>query len=151
MSKKILLIAVIAIAAVVGFVILRGLNDSDMAGEASPTPTTTPRPSPAGTEALVAENIVTLTDAGFSPTTIKIKKGETVVFKNTGSGMMWVASAMHPTHDVYPTKGGCIGSIFDQCEAVANGGSWTFEFDVTGTWKYHNHRNSSQFGTVVVE
>lgn len=135
----------------VGFFVLRSQKGSDITGGVSPSLTATPRPSPSESEASAGKNIITLTDAGFSPSALTIKKGETVVFKNNSSGAMWVASAMHPTHDAYPVKGGCIGSIFDECEAVGNGGSWSFKFDVAGSWKYHNHRNSGQFGTVVVE
>lgn len=149
MKKILLLAAIVAVAA--GFFVLRSQKSSDITGGVSPMPTATPRPSPSESEAPAGENIITLTDAGFSPSTLTIKKGETVVFKNNSSGAMWVASAMHPTHDVYPIKGGCVSSIFDQCEAKVAGGSWSFKFDIAGTWKYHNHRNSDQFGMVVVK
>lgn len=148
--KKILLLTAIA-AIIVGFFVFRNQKGSDITGGVSPMPTATPWPSPSESEAPVSGKIITLADAGFSPSTLTIKKGETVIFKNNSSGAMWVASAMHPTHAVYPVKGGCIGSIFDECEAVGNGGSWSFKFDIAGSWKYHNHRNSSRFGTVAVE
>ncbi len=123
-----------------------------------PTPTISPSPelSPTPTP-VVSKNIITLTDSGYSPATITIKKGETVVWKNESKGLMWTASAMHPTHKVYPgTDITACGTqtllpMFDACAGVASGQSWSFIFKNVGTWKYHNHLNSKQFGTVVVE
>ena len=94
---------------------------------------------------LINENqlIVNYGDGGFSPKAITIKKGDTVTFRNQSAGDMWVASAPHPTHTDYPA--------FDEKASVSNGGSWSFTFDKVGTWKYHNHKNASHFGTVVVQ
>ncbi len=96
------------------------------------------------------ENVVTYTDAGFSPKEVKIKAGETVVFKNESSKSMWPASAMHPTHAVYPTTGGCLGSTFDACKGLLPGESWSFKFDIAGNWKYHDHLTPTFFGAVEV-
>lgn len=96
-------------------------------------------------------NVVTYTDAGYSPNPLTIKAGETVTFKNESSRSMWPASAMHPTHREYPTTGGCLGSTFDACMGVQPGNSWSFQFDIAGTWRYHDHLNPSSFGMIVVE
>ena len=64
---------------------------------------------------------------------------------------MWTASAVHPTHRAYPTTGGCLGSTFDACKGVQPGASWSFRFDIAGTWKYHNHLNPNNTGAIVVE
>lgn len=95
--------------------------------------------------------VVVYTNAGYQPSLLTVKKGAMVTFKNESSQAMWTASAMHPTHKVYPTTGGCLGSTFDACKGVQPGGSWTFEFDIAGAWGYHNHLNASHFGKVVVE
>ncbi|KKR70275.1 MAG: hypothetical protein UU13_C0009G0004 [Candidatus Nomurabacteria bacterium GW2011_GWB1_40_7] len=97
------------------------------------------------------ENIVTYANGGFSPNSLMVKKGDIVTFKNQSSQSMWVASAMHPTHLTYPTVGGCIGSTFDACQGIQPGGSWSFKFDISGTWKYHNHLSPSDTGVIVVE
>ena len=94
---------------------------------------------------------IVFTDSGFSPSVLTIKAGTTVVFKNSGSKDFWPASAKHPTHNEYPIKGGCVGSIFDACKAIAPGGQWEFKFDVLGGWNYHDHLNPTFFGKVVVE
>ncbi|MBI2004975.1 hypothetical protein HYS79_02330 [Patescibacteria group bacterium] len=96
---------------------------------------------------------VALTANGFSPQTVTIKKGGAVTFVNESGSGMWVASAQHPTHTAYAgTSLGehCDDAVdvsFDQCNI---GDTYSFDFDKTGSFKYHNHANSSQFGTVVV-
>lgn len=91
----------------------------------------------------IVQNIVKYTDNGFEPSTLSIKKGESVTFTNNSSRGVWVASAFHPTHEVYPA--------FDQLKSVPNGGEYTFTFDKVGEWKYHNHVSASHFGTVIVK
>lgn len=86
---------------------------------------------------------VTYTDSGFSPSTMTIKLGQKVIFKNNGSVPIEPASNNHPTHNIY--------SEFDANSPVAAGGTYEFTFTKRGTWGYHNHLNSSETGTIVVE
>ena len=100
------------------------------------------------------EFAVVYTDSGFSPRSVTIDRGDTVVFTNQSSREMWVASAMHPTHTVYsgtPLSQHCpdtANDAFDQCEARD---SFRFTFDKAGTWNYHNHLDPSNTGSVVVQ
>lgn len=94
---------------------------------------------------------VVVTDNGFSPKEVKIKKGDSVRWTNQSSALSWPASAIHPTHSIYPEKGGCIDSAFDACRELNKGESFTFVFNFSGSWKYHDHLNPSKVGTVVVE
>lgn len=113
-------------------------NDSHLASTTSPTVTTgKPTLSPLPTVQ------VTYTDTGFVPGTITVKAGQSVVFTNQSSGMMWVASDPHPTHTLYPT--------FDEKSAVPRGASFTFTFTRAGTWRYHNHYYPVAKGTVIVQ
>lgn len=99
---------------------------------------------------------VALTGSGFSPRTVTIPRGGVVTWTNEGSGPMWVASAVHPSHAVYGDTtrsehcaSGYTGPVpFDQCD---NGSSYSFTFEQSGTWQYHNHLDASQTGTVIVE
>lgn len=96
---------------------------------------------------------VTYTEAGFSPASITVKKGESVTFVNEGDGRMWVGADEHPTHTEYDGTSRsehCMGGAsasFDQCGA---GDSYTFTFTKVGTWGYHNHALANHTGTVVV-
>lgn len=140
MKKSIITILIIAALFAGGYFIFRSAPQSEPASQpsASLTPAT-------------EEKIVTYADSGYSPSTLTIKKGETVTWKNQSSQSMWTASGKHPTHLLYPTTGGCLGSTFDACAGILSGNNWSFKFDFAGTWKYHNHLNPGYFGTIIVE
>jgi plastocyanin len=89
----------------------------------------------------------------FSPSEVNIKKGDVVVWKNASQEPNWPASAFHPTHDVYPEKGGCPligGSSFDACHDLMPGERWSFQFNFIGEWSYHDHDHPSVGGFVNV-
>ncbi len=109
----------------------------------TPSPTETPTPAPSPTSTAPKTVTISMTDSGFSPNTITINNGDTVKFVNNGTKGIWPASAPHPTHTDYPG--------FDAGKAVQPGGSYSFTFTKVGTWKYHNHSNSSQFGSITVQ
>lgn len=97
-----------------------------------------------GTKGGVQETFMfTYTDAGFSPKQLTVKKGDTVSFINQSSGAMWVASAVHPTHQVLPG--------FDQKKSVAKGGTYVYTFEKVGTWQFHNHMSPEMTGSVAVK
>ena len=94
---------------------------------------------------------------GFSPSTVTVAKGGTVTFvAAAGADEMWIASNPHPIHNAYDgttlsqhcAQGYSGPAPFDQCAA---GNSFSFTFDKVGSWPYHNHGNSSDFGTVIVQ
>lgn len=85
---------------------------------------------------------VTYTDTGFVPRQIEINKGETVSFINQSQKVMWVASDTHPAHEILPT--------FDQFGVSNPGESYQYTFNKKGTWRYHDHVNASQTGTIIV-
>lgn len=96
---------------------------------------------------------ITYTDNGFEPASVTVALGTTVVFVNEGSGQMWVGSDIHPTHSLYhdtTLRDHCPdteGVAFDQCGI---GKTYSFTFEKTGEWGYHNHINALHTGTVVV-
>lgn len=112
-----------------------------------------------GEEAGVAapKYVVVYTDAGFTPQELSVQQGETVLFQNQSAGEMWVASAMHPTHEAYPgsgiTKCGTAeeSRIFDACSPIPQGGTFSFNFQEQGTWAYHDHLNPDRFGRIIVQ
>ena len=79
----------------------------------------------------------------FIPADLTIKAGEKVTFVNESDIDMWVASAVHPTHEILPE--------FDQGFGVPMGKTYSFTFTKTGTWKFHDHLNPSARGAVTVQ
>ncbi|MEK6828953.1 MAG: plastocyanin/azurin family copper-binding protein [Nanoarchaeota archaeon] len=110
-----------------------------------------------GSSVMQNEKIIEMTSNGFSPSTLTISVGDTVTFVNKGSDEHWPASAMHPTHTVYPgsniEKCGTSeeSTIFDACKGISPGESYKFTFYEKGTWGYHDHINAGLFGKIIVE
>ena len=123
-----------------------------------PTPTPTPSPTPPGQNTKPTEGTFSNGEEGmapdilvtevsydgkaFSPSTVNIKVGDIVIFKNNSDSPFWPASGPHPTHTNYPE--------FDAKQAIAPGGKYQFKFEKEGSWKYHDHYNPTAFGTINV-
>ena len=64
---------------------------------------------------------------------------------------------MHPTHKVYPgsdiEKCGTAeeSNIFDACRGLKEGESYEFTFNEKGSWRYHDHLNIKNTGSIIVE
>lgn len=159
MSKTFIIAAIIIV--ILGGVVYLQRQTTPVAQEEvkNPEVSITSENTPITTESAGAQSMETeketvtirATDSGFVPSSVSIKKGATVVFMNESSRDVWIASAMHPTHTVYPTKGGCIGSTFDACRGLKPNESWSFTFDIAGAWKYHDHLSPGNFGSITVE
>jgi plastocyanin len=98
----------------------------------------------AGVSAEIPEgaHIITLTDKGFEPSAVTIKKGETVAFVTNTKNLFWPASNLHPSHLIYPE--------FDPQEPVQPDEAWSFTFEKTGEWKFHDHLAPYFTGTITV-
>lgn len=89
-----------------------------------------------------AKHIVVLDKDGFSPPVITIKKGDYVTFMTKRGKPFWPASNLHPLHTDYLE--------FDPKRPVAPDESWSFQFDKTGKWTYHDHLYPFFTGTIQV-
>lgn len=115
--------------------------------EKTPEKTTkTPTPSPIIT--IVRPSIaiqlfyVTITQDGFEPKTITIPQGSRITWTNTSNAVSSVYSASHPTHLIFPPLN--LGEI-------APNNTVSLGILTKGTYKYHNHLNPTQTGTIIVE
>ncbi len=160
MSNKLLLGLVILVGGVlVGWYVLRGAAPKELVPSGGEGKTTVETPAPttvegamggttsaavAGSEkgGVAGRTMVAYTDSGFSPASVTVKVGTTVTFVNNSAKQMWVASAVHPTHQLLPG--------FDQLKSVGKDGTYEYTFEKVGTWKYHNHVGPSDTGSVVV-
>lgn len=111
----------------------------------------------ANVETNVGTHTVRYTDNGYEPAQLTVAAGETVTFVNASSRAMWTASDVHPTHRNYDGTslmqhcGDATATAFDECGSAQPGDTWSFTFQKTGTWQYHNHRYPVDTGTVTVE
>lgn len=136
MNKKILIL-ILAIVVVGSLVYL--INNKSKVTPTSQTPkvATTPQPIKANNEV-----IITVKKTGFEPASLKIKKGQRVVWINKSVDKVTVNSDNHPTHLLYAPLN--LGEFKD-------GSSVQLVFEKSGTFGYHNHYNPSQTGEIIVE
>ena len=120
---------------------------------------TTQQKEPEKSEVIPPESqsvrIITITNEGYSPREMTVLAGEIVVFANQSARSVWTATAIHPTHTIYPGSNirDCIARkvMFDSCTQIPRGEEWSFQFNEVGEWGYHNHLNPSRTGKIIVE
>ncbi len=147
-SKSLMGIAIAVIVVIGAVVLLKGQPNNQTTAPSTVESTSAPAtseestPVPSGIEGVAKETTVNVTANGFDPATVTVKVGSKVTWVNKSGGMANVSSDKHPTHLLYPPIN--LGSFDD-------GKSVSLVFDKAGTYTYHNHLDSSQTGTVVIE
>ncbi len=101
-----------------------------------------PLATPASKDIPEDAHVITLTEDGFVPDEITIKKGEIIAFVTTTGNLFWPASNLHPSHLVYPE--------FDPMEPVQPDSVWSYTFEKLGEWKFHDHLAPYFTGTITV-
>ena len=104
MNKKIIavviLASIVAVAAIGAYYALQKKQPA------------TPRAVQTGqNQDVMGAQVITLTENGYEPSEVSIRKGETVTFKNTTGKLFWPASNLHPSHGIYPEFGCMIITI----------------------------------------
>lgn len=87
-------------------------------------------------------NTVEMTENGFNPERLTVKVGTTVTFINKDKAFRWPASDLHPTHTIYPE--------FDPKQPIEPGKKWSFTFNKSGDWNYHDHLSPLLTGKIIV-
>lgn len=149
------LIGLAVIIVIVGGMYLYRVNTADAPLERAPAAGNNGDAGPSADTSMPSRGpvVVTYTEGGYSPASVTLIKGQTVRFMNGAGAETWPASAIHPTHGVYPEKSAanCRGSSFDACRGLKKGESWDFTFNQVGTWRFHDHLHAQHTGTIVVE
>ncbi len=155
MKTSYILIGIVIAVVVIGGVFVLRSNSNTQTPTLKEEETVTPPMMEEGSQSSL---MVSYTDGGYSPKELTIKKGEVVTFKNESSQPMWTASAVHPNHTAYPGTDikNCgsttmVDKMFDSCAGVSSLQVWKFQFNETGSWKYHNHLTPTRTGTITVE
>ncbi|QQS19892.1 cupredoxin domain-containing protein [Candidatus Saccharibacteria bacterium] len=87
---------------------------------------------------------VSVNSEGFSPATLTIKRGQSVIWENTDDQPHQIAS------DPYPQADGLPGLTADG--PILTNETYAFTFDKVGTFTYYDHLNPEKFhGTIVVK
>ncbi len=101
------------------------------------------RPTFINKEEVKADFIIKITDEGYIPNNITIKKGQSIAWINESSDWKLPASDVHPTHTIYPE--------FDPKQPFEIGKAWVFTFNKVGEWDFHDHLIPRMKGTIKVE
>lgn len=145
-KSGIIVTGLVAIALVIGIIVVAKNDNNQSANQSnSGNTTSTEAQTPAtedGTQVPESANMITYSNNGFSPSTLTVKSGDSVIIKNNSNTAIDIESAPHPVHsDNSELNVGTVGA----------GKSTTFKLTKPGTWGYHNHPNPSETGTIVVQ
>jgi plastocyanin len=83
-----------------------------------------------------------ITAQGFQPTTITIKTGTTITWRNNDQTAHRIASNPHPEHT--DLKGLYSGLLNEQ-------DTYSYTYNTVGSYNYHDETNPTTNGTVVVK
>jgi len=142
MNKKAIIALVILVIVVAGAALWMMRKEPSTNTNNTSTDTSNSTPSTSDATPTATQATITYSDSGYSPSSITVKNGDTVIIKNTSSRSMQFDSDPHPAHTINPELN--VGS-------VPPGEQMSFVVDTKGTFGYHNHLNASQKGTIIVE
>lgn len=93
----------------------------------------------------IEEVHVAITATGFSPQTVTIVAGQSIVWTNSDSAVHTPSPDDHPDHDKY-------AGIWDDAEQeLRNGERYEQLFLTPGTYTYHDHEDERLTGTIIVQ
>lgn len=132
----------VGLALAIGIILVATHKSNDQA--ATDNSTTTPPSSTNTTPAdqAAAAATITYSSSGFSPNSVTVKSGDSVLIKNTSSQAIQLDSDPHPIHTDDPELN--VG-------VIEPGQSVTIKVVAKGTHGYHNHLDSSQTGKIIVQ
>lgn len=90
-----------------------------------------------------ATTVVMIADGQFVPAVAKVKKGDTVAWKNADANAHWITASVAAGRE---TLAG-----LDAGSAVPPGGEYRFTFERRGMWKYYDKLHPEMTGVVDVE
>lgn len=139
-NNKLLLAGLAVVVVVLAGVVFLGTKGNNTANPVTQNQETNTVPTAAQEQ--MTKTDVAVTAQGFEPKTVTIKTGGKVVWTNNSGTAVTVNSALHPTHLLFP---------FLNLGEFSNGSTIEAVFDKPGIYKYHNHLNPDQTGSVIVE
>ncbi len=147
MKKALMIIVAVIVVGGGGYLLLHKNNDDSKKQDGGASQVSSNEPAATSTDSKPdngqpAAATITYSNDGYSPSTVTVKSGDTVVIKNDSSRDMQFDSDPHPAHTNNQELN--VG-------VVAPGESMSFVVKRTGTFGYHNHLNASDTGTIVVQ
>jgi plastocyanin len=99
---------------------------------------------PQAQNATPTEAVIEITPNGFMPSTLRVKSGTKVTWRNSTEEPRRVAADPYLTHDSFPD--------LDSLEALSQNDTFSFVFADNGQYRYHENSRPNDFrGVVIVE
>ncbi len=131
-KKRLLVIGLVIVAVLLALAVLAGTRPKKATAPVPPVTT----PTALGPQVSIAGN-------AFVPATLKVKAGSTVTWTNQDDYPHWPAANPYPTHSDLPG--------LNAGKKLNKGDSYSYTFDKTGTYHYHDDLSPIVNGTVIVE
>jgi len=126
LSRRTIIIGVVALVLIIGMGVLLLANTKDEAAKVTSVAT------------------VDITETGFSPLTIRVKKGDRITWINKDAKPHQVAADPHPTGESLPT--------LKSEDPLMQDESYTAVLEKPGTFTYHDYLDPVGFqATIIVE
>ena len=145
--RNIIITAVVIVIIGVGYLLIRGYSKEPSVSVVEKQPTTSSATPSAGVgEQSKSSTTITYNSSGFSPSNVTIKAGGTITWVNDSSEEVQIGANPHPIHTGNKELSGGAFVL-----TLAAGEQAAVTITKTGSHGYHNHKNSSQGGTITVE
>lgn len=141
-KSGIIVTGLVAIALVIGIIVVANNKEDQTFNNQTTSTQTQKSDTAANTQTPQSANLITYTNNGFSPSSLTVKSGDSVTINNSSDSSIQIQSNPHPIH-----------TDNDELNVgvIAAGKSATFKLTKTGTWGYHNHLNTSETGSIIVQ
>ena len=140
--SAIILAAIIVIAGLAWVLASKNSTQNETNTPASQQQAQTENTQPSNNQNESAATTITYDNSGFHPSSVTVKSGTKVTFKNGSSSTIQVDSDPHPEHTDNTELN--VGTI-------SPGSTGSATLTTKGTWGIHNHLDASMRGTIVVE
>lgn len=139
--KKVAIIVLVLLLIAGGIFAFMKLSGNDDTSNNTST-NSTQSPGQESSEGQTGGSTITYDGKTFSPAKLTVKVGTNITITNNSKNNLQFDSDPHPVHTDNPEL---------NVEVVQAGQSRVFTVTNVGTFGYHNHLDSSQTGTIVVQ
>ena len=146
MRNLVIGVVVVAVLFLGGYLLLNGSKKSADTNNSSTNNNTSTNNSTNNSTTASDSVTVTYTNTGFTPFSVTLKKGGTLIWKNDANDQVQIGVNPHPVH-----TGNRAITNGEFTLDLNPGGTKTLTINDTGTFSYHNHLDPTESGTIIVQ
>ncbi len=142
MRNLVIGVVVVAVLLLGGYLLMNGSKKPTSSNNSSTNTNTSTNNSTTASDSVT----VTYTDSGFTPSSVTLKKGGTLTWKNDASDQVQIGVNPHPVH-----TGNRAITNGEFTLDLNPGDTKTITINDTGTFGYHDHLDPTISGTIIVQ